>query len=270
MEYEGLFRFGFFALILVVMAVLEYFIPKRQLRLARQERWVTNVGFGALNSLLIRLLSVSAAPLVAVAAAIYAEEAGIGLFNFIAMPFPAEFVISLLMLDFAIYVQHWASHKFSFLWMIHRVHHSDQDIDVTTAVRFHPIEIGLSMLYKVLLVMLLGFDPISVVAFEIILNGCALFNHSNFALPKGVDRVLRMVIVTPDMHRVHHSILRHETDSNYGFNLSIWDRLFGTYISQPEDGHQEMKIGLPEFYESAEPRLFSWSLLLPFRRSDKD
>lgn len=265
MEWEALYRFAIFAGILLTMGVLEVLIPRRALRAGRKARWVTNIGFGALNSLLIRLLSVSSVPLVAVAAALFAEQQQIGLFHLVELDGWFEILIALLLLDFAIYLQHWASHKFALLWLVHRVHHSDHDIDVTTAVRFHPVEIGLSMLYKVVLVLLFGFDPLAVLLFEVILNGCAMFNHSNIRLPLWFDGVLRLVLVTPDMHRVHHSVIRGETDSNYGFNLAIWDRLFGTYVAQPREGHEGMKIGLPDYYDTEAPRRLFWSLLLPFR-----
>ncbi len=264
MENETVYRFAVFAGLLMVMAVLEVLIPKRELSQSRKARWTTNLSFGVVNSLLIRLMSVSSVPIVAIAGALMAEHYGFGFFRVVSLPFWLEIVLCLLLLDFAIYVQHWASHRFPILWQVHRVHHSDLDIDVTTAIRFHPIEIGLSMLYKVVLVFLFGINALAVLLFEIILNGCALFNHSNIALPHWLDRWLRLVIVTPDMHRVHHSIERTETDSNYGFNLAIWDRLFGTYVAQPKAGHKQMKIGLPQYYKKALPTKFGWSFLLPF------
>lgn len=264
MENEAFYRLVVFAGLLLAMVVLEIIIPKRNLSQSRKTRWVTNFSFGVLNSVLIRLMAVSSVPIVAIAGALVAEHYGFGLFQVVSLPFWLEIVLCLLLLDFAIYVQHWASHRFSFLWQVHRVHHSDLDIDVTTAIRFHPIEIGLSMLYKVVLVFLFGIDALAVLLFEIILNGCALFNHSNIALPSWLDRCLRLVIVTPDMHRVHHSIEREETDSNYGFNLAIWDRFFGTYVAQPKAGHEGMKIGLPQFYKTTLPTKLGWSFLLPF------
>lgn len=270
MEQEALYRFGVFASVLIFMSVLEVFIPKRVLRRGRLKRWVTNFSFGGINIAVVRIMAISSVPLVAMSVAVVGQAYGFGLLpvlnELIVIPYWAWLILSLLILDFAIYVQHWASHKFSILWQIHQVHHSDQDIDVTTAVRFHPIEIGLSMLYKVLLVLLLGIDPFAVLLFEIILNGCAMFNHSNIALPKIVDRLLRLVIVTPDMHRVHHSIERNETDSNYGFNLAIWDRLFGTYIAAPQLGHLDMRIGLPQAQDNENPTQFGWSFLLPFAK----
>lgn len=265
MENEGLYRFAVFAGIFLAMALAELLIPKRALRVSKLKRWLTNISFGGVNALLLRLMVMSAVPLVAISVAFYGEEAGIGLFRALELPGWLSLLLSLVLLDLAIYLQHVASHKIPILWRVHRVHHADRDIDVTTAVRFHPIEIGLSMIYKSLLVLLLGMDALAVLLFEMILNGCAMFNHSNIALPGWLDRLVRLVIVTPDMHRVHHSIIHHETDSNYGFNLSLWDRLFGTYIRQPEKGHQGMEIGLSPFHQSEAPTRLSWSLLFPFK-----
>lgn len=205
-----------------------------------------------------------AAPLVAIGAAIYAEGHGIGLFNWLAWPTWTEILIAVVVLDLAIWFQHWAAHRFTVLWRLHQMHHADVDIDVTTAIRFHPIEIALSMLWKIACVLVLGISPIAVLLFEIILNACAMFNHANIALPHGLDRILRLVIVTPDMHRIHHSALGREHNSNYGFNLSVWDRLFGTYTDQPVAGHTGMTIGLPA-YQSEGPTRLGWSLTLPFR-----
>jgi sterol desaturase/sphingolipid hydroxylase (fatty acid hydroxylase superfamily) len=175
-----------------------------------------------------------------------------------------------IVLDFAIWVQHVLSHQIPVLWRLHRVHHADVDFDVTTALRFHPVEIGLSMLYKVLWVLVLGPTALAVLIFEILLNACAMFSHSNVDVPKGLDRVLRTVLVTPDMHRVHHSVLANEHNANFGFNLSIWDRLFGTYTPEPQGGHHGMTIGLPA-YQSEQPTHLAWSLRLPFmRRSPSD
>jgi sterol desaturase/sphingolipid hydroxylase (fatty acid hydroxylase superfamily) len=173
--------------------------------------------------------------------------------------------VAVLVLDLAIWGQHWASHKVPLFWRLHQVHHADRDIDVTTAVRFHPVEIALSMLWKIVVVVPLGAPPLAVFLFEVILNACAMFNHANIALPQWLDRILRLLVVTPDMHRVHHSVLRREHNTNYGFNLSVWDRLFRTYTAQPEGGHQGMTIGLPP-YQSEAPTRFGWSLWLPFGR----
>ena len=269
---EPVLRFSFFAGVLVAMAALEFVIPKRKLSAPKPKRWITNFAIVGIDSAMVRLMAAlpgvfgaTAVPLAAVAAAIVAEQNGIGLLYWLDLPFWLAVALSLLVLDFAIWFQHFASHKVPVLWRLHQVHHADVDIDVSTAIRFHPVEIVLSMLYKIAWVFALGAPAVAVVLFEVILNGCAMFNHANVNLPRWLDRVLRAVIVTPDMHRVHHSIIQREHDSNYGFNLSIWDRMFGTYTDQPEDGHQGMTIGLKP-YQSEQPTRLTWSLLLPFGR----
>ncbi|MGI9406466.1 MAG: sterol desaturase family protein [Hyphomicrobiaceae bacterium] len=265
---EGLIRFSVFAGIFLVMALLELAIPKRRTHEAKSRRWLTNIMIAGIGAAIIRLMALLAVPLAALAAAIYAESRGWGLFNLIALPDWIELIAAVVILDFGIYLQHVASHKIPILWRLHKVHHSDVDFDVTTAIRFHPVEIALSMLYKIVLVFLLGPSAIAVVSFEIVLNGCAMFNHANVALPRWLDAILRQILVTPDMHRVHHSVIRQETDSNYGFNLSFWDRIFGTYKAQPEKGHSGMTIGLPQ-YQDPRPTGFVWSVLLPFRSKDR-
>ena len=260
---EGALRLSIFAGVFLVMAVLEILMPKRPLGAPKSRRWLTNVAIGGIDSVVVKLMSLFVIPLAAVATAVWAEWHGWGLFNQFAMPLWLEIAIVVIVLDFAIYLQHVASHKIGMLWQFHQVHHSDVDIDVTTAIRFHPIEIALSMLYKIVLVLLLGPLPLAVVIFEVILNGCAMFNHSNIDLPGPLDRLLRLILVTPDMHRIHHSVIHRETDSNYGFNLSWWDRIFATYRAQPEKGHDAMTIGLSE-YQSPKPTRLGWSLLLPF------
>jgi sterol desaturase/sphingolipid hydroxylase (fatty acid hydroxylase superfamily) len=266
MENEAFYRLSVFAGVFLVMALLELLIPKRGLTGAKLKRWITNVSFGGMNSFFIRLMALSSVPLVAMAVAEIGATQNFGLLRVLDIPIWLSVIIALFVLDFAIYLQHWASHKFSFLWRIHRVHHSDIDIDVTTAIRFHPIEIALSMIYKCALVYLLGINSFAVLLFEIILNGCAMFNHSNIALPGWLDRIIRPIFVTPDMQRVHHSVIRNETDSNYGFNLAIWDRMFGTYIDQPKKGHDKMEIGLPDYLHTNKPTKLTWSFLLPFRK----
>lgn len=264
---EATLRFSIFAAVFVIMAALELAIPKRELGHSKAHRWFTNIVIGGLDSLIVRLMATLIIPLAAVAAAMWAAAQGWGLLNWLAWPIWLEILVAIVVLDLAIYGQHVASHKIPILWRLHRVHHSDVDIDVTTAIRFHPIEIALSMLWKIVVVLALGAPPEAVVVFEVILNGCAMFNHSNVALPAGLDRVLRTLIVTPDMHRVHHSIDRREHDSNYGFNLSIWDRMFATYVAQPRQGHRGMTIGLSAFQSKA-PTGLGWSLLLPFREEE--
>ncbi len=265
---ETTLRLGVFLAVFVVMAAAEALRPKRTLLHSKGRRWLTNLSIVALDSFVVRLMGTLAIPLVAAAAAFYAVRHGWGLFNWLDWPMWLEWLLAILILDLAIWFQHLVSHKVPLLWRLHRMHHADVDIDVTTAIRFHPIEIALSMLWKIVCVLLLGAAPEAVILFEIILNGCAMFNHANVALPQSVDRALRLWIVTPDMHRVHHSVIRREHDSNYGFNLSVWDRLFGTYIPQPEKGHEGMTVGLTP-YQSEDPTRLGWSLLLPFRRREQ-
>jgi sterol desaturase/sphingolipid hydroxylase (fatty acid hydroxylase superfamily) len=262
-QSDGAIRLAVFASVFLVMALFELAAPKRRLIAPKGRRWLTNLGISVTGTVLIRLMAMLAVPLAAIAAASYAETHGIGLLNQLDWPEWLKITVALLVLDLAIWAQHLASHKIPLFWRLHRVHHADRDIDVTTAVRFHPIEIGLSMLWKIAVVMAIGAAPLAVFLFEVILNACAMFNHANIALPAWLDRPLRLLIVTPDMHRVHHSVLWREHDSNYGFNLSVWDRLFRTYTAEPEGGHQGMTIGLTP-YQSEAPTRFGWSLLLPF------
>jgi sterol desaturase/sphingolipid hydroxylase (fatty acid hydroxylase superfamily) len=263
-QSDGLIRFGVFLGVFLVMALIELALPKRQLIASKRRRWLTNVGISVVGTAVLRLMAMLAVPVAAIAAAFYAQATGIGLLNQVSWPEWIKVAVALAVLDLAIWAQHLASHKIPILWRLHRVHHADRDIDVTTAVRFHPVEIALSMVWKIVVVVPLGASPLAVFLFEVILNACAMFNHANIALPLWFDRVLRLFIVTPDMHRVHHSVLRREHNTNYGFNLSVWDRLFRTYTAQPEGGHQGMTIGLTP-YQSEYPTRFGWSLWLPFR-----
>ncbi len=216
-----------------------------------------------LDTLALRALAVLL-PLLAVGAAIDAQAQGWGLFNRLDWPFWAEFAAAVLILDLTLWGQHLITHKVPLFWRFHRMHHADRDMDVTTAVRFHPVEILASMGVKIGVVYLLGPAAWAVVAFEVVLNGTPLFNHANLALPRGVERAIRAVLVTPDMHRVHHSVRREEHDSNYGFALSVWDRLFGTYRPEPEGGQDGMTVGLE--WQDEKPADLGWSLMLPFRR----
>tara|TARA_R110000824_G_scaffold104360_13_gene247765 strand:- start:4899 stop:5732 length:834 start_codon:yes stop_codon:yes gene_type:complete len=247
------------ALLFVLLVALEAIFPRRKRSFPRFKRWCTNIVIIIVDSLALRLMG----PIAAIAAAGYAAQHHIGLFNWIDWPAWLEFILALIILDLAIYGQHVASHKISLLWALHKVHHSDRDLDVTTAIRFHPVEIILSMLYKSVLVLLLGPSIFAIFVFALILNLCAMFNHSNLRLPDWLDRKLRWLLVTPDMHRVHHSVLPAETDSNYGFSIALWDRLFHTYTAQPAAGHDDMVIGL-DAYQSGHPAELWWSLLLPF------
>lgn len=261
LSYETAIRLGIFAGLLVVLLLAEAIWPRKNRVESRVARWRTNAVFTVVDALALRLL----VPLAAVGVAAYASTKGWGLLNIVTLPNWAVIVISLVLLDMAIYWQHVATHKIPILWRLHQVHHTDRDMDVTTAVRFHPIEICLSMIYKMAIVAALGVPVVAVILFEVILNGCAMFNHSNLRLPKWLDKILRIFIVTPDMHRVHHSTDMRETNSNYGFSTSVWDRIFGSYIAQPAAGHNAMTLGLSE-HQNERPREVVWSLLLPFKR----
>ena len=263
MENEALIRLSFFVGLFALFASLEAFMPRRERRQRRSARWFTNWSIVILDTLTLRALALLL-PLLAVGAAVDAERQGWGLFNSVDLPIAVEIVAAVLIFDLAIWAQHLVTHKVPFLWRIHRVHHADRDMDVTTAIRFHPVEIALSMLLKIGLVYLLGPAAVAVIIFEVLLNGTAMFNHANLKLPLWLDRILRLFIVTPDMHRVHHSVDRSEHDSNYGFALSIWDRVFGTYSAQPRDGHETMQVGLE--WQDDRPSQLGWSLALPFRR----
>ena len=259
MDHEFLIRVAAFGSVFAVLALWELGAPRRRLRASKPRRWFTNWMIVILDTAVVRILF----PAAAVGAAWDARESGWGLFNYWDAPGWMEIVLAMLLLDILIYGQHVASHKVPLLWRIHRVHHVDRDMDVTTAIRFHPIEIALSMVLKIGAVYALGASAIAVILFEIILNGSAMFNHANITIPRPIDRVLRWVLVTPDMHRVHHSVHHRETDANYGFNLPWWDRIFGTYVDQPRDGHTEMVIGQNNC-QDARPTRLAWSLYLPF------
>jgi sterol desaturase/sphingolipid hydroxylase (fatty acid hydroxylase superfamily) len=256
-------RFVIFIIVLAVMASAEWVFPKRERQLSRPSRWFTNLSLTVINIIVLRLLG----PITALAASNYALENGWGLLSYSPVPlhFFFEMVLGIMLLDCAIYCQHVASHKVPLLWRFHKVHHADRDIDVTTGIRFHPFEALLSMAYKCIVILLIGPIAAAVIVFEIILNASAMFNHANLSLSKETDSALRKLIVTPDMHRVHHSIIQDETDSNYGFFLSIWDRIFRTYNAQPIKGHTEMTIGLAE-YQDEKPGTLLWSITIPFRK----
>jgi len=251
-------RFGVFFLVLLIMAAAEAAAPRRKLRFGRQ-RWPANLGIVALNGLIVRLLL----PGGAVAIALWAESHGFGLLHQMEFSGSIKIVVAVILLDLAIYAQHVLFHAIPLLWRLHMVHHADRDIDVTTGLRFHPVEILLSMLIKMVVVALLGAPVLAVIIFEIVLNGMAMFNHANYRLPARFDQLLRLLVITPDVHRVHHSIIRAETNSNFGFNLSTWDRLFGTWCAQPELGHTDMIIGL-EHLQSAPTHKLGFMLRLPF------
>lgn len=257
---ETTLRIVIFGGVLMLMALLEAILPRRNRAQPRSKRWTTNLAMILVDSAALRV----ALPVVAIGTAALAIERGWGFFQWVAWPAWLEISLSIIVLDMLIYWQHVATHRIPLLWRLHKVHHSDRDIDVTTGVRFHPIEIVLSMLYKMLCVALIGPAVAAVLIFEVLLNASALFNHANIHLPQSVDRWLRLLVVTPDMHRVHHSANPIETDRNFGFALSIWDRLFGSYQSQPQAGHNEMTIGLSE-HQDEQPAGLWWALSLPFR-----
>ena len=261
LQYEIPIRLSFFFGTFAVVALWERLAPRRVPTVSRALRWVNNITLVFLNSFLLRLLF----PAAAVGMAALAAEQGWGLFNRVDAPFWLAMAASVVLMDFAIWLQHVMVHAVPLLWRLHRVHHADPDYDVTTGARFHPLEIILSMGIKFAVIVLLGPPVAAVVLFEVVLNAMSMFNHGNVRLPAAVDRVLRWIVVTPDMHRVHHSVEDDEANSNFGFNLSIWDRLFGTYRAQPRAGHQGMTIGIHHY--SRDPRLAVWLpglLALPF------
>jgi sterol desaturase/sphingolipid hydroxylase (fatty acid hydroxylase superfamily) len=258
--HEPIIRLGCFGGVLLLMALWEVLAPRRRLTVRRAERWSSNLGLTALNTLAVRFL----VPLGAVGAAVLAEEHGWGLLNNLALPGWLAVLLAVVALDLIIYLQHVMFHAVPLLWRLHMVHHADLDIDATTGVRFHTIEILLSMGIKVAAVVLLGASAVAVVVFEVLLNATSVFNHANVRMPRWVDRLLRLVVVTPEMHRVHHSAIPRETNSNFGFNLPWWDFLFGTYKSQPARGHEGMTIGLEQVRDERKADRLHWMLLLPF------
>ena len=264
LSHEVAVRLGAFLGILALMAAWEALAPRRALSASRARRWASNLGIVFLNSALLRIVF----PATAVAVAVLAQERGWGLLNQHDVPFALAVVASVVALDFAIYLQHVMFHAVPALWRLHRVHHADLDFDVTTGARFHPIEILVSMLIKMAAIMVIGPPAVAVMVFEVLLNATAMFNHANVRLPPAADRLLRLFVVTPDMHRVHHSVEEHETNSNFGFNLSLWDRLFRTYKAQPDAGHERMTIGIRGYRA---PKLVSdlpGMLVLPFLGED--
>ncbi len=259
--HEGALRLSVFAGLLMGLIILESLFPRKKRTQARLRRWFTNIMIVVIDSIILRLVF----PIIAVGAALWAQQKGWGLLNMWSGPLWFEFILAIILLDGLIYLQHVISHRLPPLWALHKVHHTDRDLDVTSALRFHPAEILFSMAYKMFWVIILGPAAAAVIIFEVILNGSAMFNHANMRLPLWLDKWLRLIIVTPDMHRVHHSVIETETNSNYGFFLSIWDRLGRTYTAQPVDGHDNMTIGLSEHQDEG-PRSLSWSLSLPFGR----
>jgi sterol desaturase/sphingolipid hydroxylase (fatty acid hydroxylase superfamily) len=260
LDNEALFRLTVFAALFASMALLETLFPRRARQYDRLVRWPGNLVVTMLNTIFVRLLF----PTAAVGFALSMESAGIGIMNQLSAGGPVAIVVGIVLLDLAIYVQHVVFHKVPLLWRLHRMHHTDNDIDVTSGARFHPFEIVLSMLIKLGVIWVLGPPAVAVLLFEVLLNAGSMFNHANLRLPLGFDRMLRKLIVTPDMHRVHHSAVRNETESNYGFCLSFWDRIFGTYTDQPAAGHEGMTIGLSDT-QSMDAQRIDRMLADPFR-----
>ncbi len=261
-SFESGLRLGAFASVFAVMLAWERLAPRRTARRPRGARWPNNLGVFLVGTVLVRALF----PAAAIGAALTAAARGWGLLNALALPTAIEILIAVVLLDFAIWAQHLAFHAVPALWRLHRMHHTDPDFDVTTGLRFHPLELIVSMLIKFGAVALIGAPVTAVLVFEVLLNASSMFNHGNVRLPLSLDRALRWLIVTPDMHRVHHSWDPHETNANFGFTLPWWDRLFGTYVPQPREGHAAMTIGLREFRAPGELRL-DRLLSQPFRRA---
>ncbi|OGA11194.1 MAG: hypothetical protein A3D95_09705 [Betaproteobacteria bacterium RIFCSPHIGHO2_12_FULL_69_13] len=261
LTHETALRLGAFFGVFALMAAWELAAPRRVLTASKAARWGANLGIVVLNTVLLRLLF----PAAAVGMALFAQAHGWGLLNAYALPAWAAIAASLVALDLAIYLQHVLFHAVPALWRLHRMHHADLDFDVTTGARFHPLEILLSMLIKFAAIAALGAPAAAVLVFEVLLNALSMFNHGNVRIPARLDRALRRLVVTPDMHRVHHSIERDETDSNFGFNLSLWDRLFGTYRAQPRAAHQAMTIGIREFRDPKDCARLGGMLAIPFR-----
>jgi len=259
-EHEILIRLSFFFGVFVIMAFWEILAPRRKLIVSKIMRWSNNLALVFLNSFILRVLF----PTAAVGMAVFAKEEGWGIYHYYDISFVIMVITSVVILDAIIYLQHVMVHAVPLLWRLHRVHHADPDFDVTTGSRFHPLEIILSMLIKFAVIAVLGPPVIAVIIFEILLNATAMFNHSNVRLNKTVDKLLRLFIVTPDMHRVHHSVEVDETNSNFGFNLPWWDWLFGTYKAQPRAGHENMLIGIKDYNQVKQVTWLSGILTLPF------
>lgn len=268
LEAEFWIRLGGFASVFVLMALAELAFPVRALSY-RWARWRTNLGLTLVSNLLLRL----SLPLAAIGVALWAQDAGFGLFNALSAPLWVALPLSLIVLDILIYGQHVAFHRFNILWRMHKVHHADLELDITTALRFHPFEILISMLIKMIAVALLGVPPVAVLIFEVLLNAAAMFNHANLQLGVRANRLLQSVIVTPDMHRVHHSVELDAQNKNFGFNLSLWDRIFATYRVADRAELAATRIGLAEYvsadpFRHLKPTQFVWSLILPFAKFD--
>ena len=260
---DTILRLTFFLSILIILIMAEILLPKKKRIHNRKDRWITNGLITLINTASVNIVHI-AIPLIAIVAAVDVSNGKMGLFNIINFPIWIEIILTVIILDFIIWGQHLLSHKIPFVWRFHRMHHTDRDLDVTTAVRFHPFEIIFSMFIKITSIYILGASAIAVIIFEIILNGMAMFNHANLRIPLRIENILRKFIVTPDLHRIHHSIYIDEHNKNFGFSLSIWDKIFKCYLDQPRDGHKDMKLGLK--WQNDKPTKLGWSLWIPFKK----
>jgi sterol desaturase/sphingolipid hydroxylase (fatty acid hydroxylase superfamily) len=258
-SHEPFIRLAFFGAVFTIVAVAEELKPRRRLSASKQKRWINNILLSMTDTIILRLLF----PVLPVGIAVFCQQRGWGALNYFPFPSWIAVICGIVLMDLVIYGQHKMFHRVPIFWRLHKVHHIDQDIDVTTGLRFHPLEMILSMMIKIAAVAASGAPPVSVVIFEILLNGITMFNHGNLHIPLAADRVIRLLIVTPDMHRVHHSIIVKETNSNYGFNFPWWDRLFRTYRRDPEKGHLQMQIGLTGYFDPKYLQL-SQMLTIPF------
>lgn len=258
-EYESYIRLGAFLGIFALLTIWEISTPKRALLELRRFRWFSNIGLIVISSILVRFIL----PTAAVGVALHVEQDNLGFLNHYDLPFLLQFVLAFVLMDLAIYFQHVMFHALPLFWRFHRVHHSDLDCDITTGLRFHPFEIAISIIFKFIVIISIGAPVLAVVIFEIILNAASMFTHSNIKIPASFEYIVRWFIVTPDMHRIHHSVKENESNSNFGFFISIWDRILGTYTNDPESGHINMKIGLKNFREPKWQNL-RWLIYLPF------
>ncbi|MGB1344593.1 MAG: sterol desaturase family protein [Amylibacter sp.] len=260
---DTILRLTFFLSILIILIMAEILLPKKKRIHNRKDRWITNGLITLINTASVNIVHI-AIPLIAIVAAVDVSNGKMGLFNIINFPIWIEIILTVIILDLIIWGQHFLSHKIPFVWRFHRMHHTDRDLDVTTAVRFHPFEIIFSMFIKITAIYILGASAIAVIIFEIMLNGMAMFNHANLRIPLRIENILRKFIVTPDLHRIHHSIYIDEHNKNFGFSLSIWDKIFKCYLDQPRDGHKDMKLGLK--WQNDKPTKLGWSLWIPFKK----
>ncbi|MGI9316513.1 MAG: sterol desaturase family protein [bacterium] len=264
-DSEATLRLSAFFMVLILLICLEFVFPRRRLILPRLHRWISNIGISLINTAFVKLVF----PFAGLSAAILAQQKQWGLLNQVEMPLWMGVILFLLIFDLTIYLQHRLFHAVPFLWRLHRMHHTDVDYDVTTGNRFHPVSILLSTIIKFLLVIMMGAAPVAILIAEVLLNATSMFNHSNLKLPVGLDRILRKFIVTPDMHRIHHSVVVSEHSHNFGFNFPWWDRLFGTYIAEPSLGHETMKIGIEGFRNQKSANLL-WLLIQPLFKPDEE